>query len=32
MKESLESVDGAIGLMLEDKTDAAMNEYNASKK
>ena len=32
MKESLESADGAVCLMLEDKIDAAMNEYNASKK
>lgn len=32
MNESLVAVDGAVGLMLEGKTDAAMNEYNASKK
>lgn len=28
MKESLEKVDGAVNLMLEDKVDMAMNEYN----
>lgn len=28
MKASLERVDGAVNLMLEDKVDAAMNEYN----
>ncbi len=32
MKESLYKVDGAINLMLEDKVDAAMNEYNKKSK
>ena len=31
IKESLEKVDGAVQLMLEGKTDAAMNEYNTKK-
>ncbi len=32
MRESLEKVDGAVNLMLEDKVDAAMNEYNKKSK
>ncbi len=32
IKESLEKVDGAVNLMLEDKVDAAMNEYNKKSK
>ena len=32
MKESLENVDGAVNLMLEDKVDAAMNQYNKKSK
>ena len=32
MRESLEKVDGAVNLMLEDKVDAAMNEYNKKQK
>ena len=32
MKESLENVDGAVSLMLEDKVDAAMNQYNKKSK
>ncbi|GFI24877.1 hypothetical protein IMSAGC011_03681 [Lachnospiraceae bacterium] len=32
MKESLYKVDGAINLMLEDKVDVAMNEYNKKSK
>ena len=31
MKESLEKVDGAIGMMLEGRVDQAMNDYNAKK-
>ena len=32
MRESLEKVDGAVSLMLEDKVDAAMNQYNKKSK
>ena len=32
MKDSIDKVDGAVNLMLEDKIDVAMNEYNVSKK
>lgn len=32
MRESFEKVDGAVNLMLEDKVDAAMNEYNKKSK
>lgn len=32
IKGSLEKVDGAVNLMLEDKVDAAMNEYNKKSK
>lgn len=32
MRESLEKVDGAVNLMLEDKVDAAMNKYNKKSK
>lgn len=31
IKDSLERVDGAVNLMLEDKVDAAMNAYNVKK-
>ncbi|MBQ2257680.1 MAG: aminoacyl-tRNA hydrolase, partial [Lachnospiraceae bacterium] len=31
MKDSLEQVDGAIGMMLEGRVDQAMNDYNAKK-
>ena len=31
MKDSLEKVDGAIGMMLEGRVDQAMNDYNAKK-
>lgn len=31
MKESLEKVDGAVNLMLEDEVDMAMNKYNVKK-
>ena len=31
MKESLEKVDGANGMMLEGRVDQAMNDYNAKK-
>lgn len=32
MKVSLKDVDGAVNLMITDQVDAAMNEYNGSKK
>lgn len=31
MADSLERVDGAVNLMIQDKVDAAMNEYNTKK-
>lgn len=31
IRDSLEKVDGAVRLMLQDKVDAAMNEYNTKK-
>ena len=32
MHESLEKVDGAVNLMLADKVDEAMNQYNKKSK